>query len=168
MNVQGKIQACEVDQQDEIQNDVKQPLLETVEDANANQIINITFILMTETMTAHCHLWCYTPKPRRGSCLGNTCRNEDPELEEFELLECQDLETSVVEEEEQVDMQSERSRKGAKNFSDKELSSTAISTTLDHLGKTTMKTIVWMEMQMRTLSLLTSGPPARALVRTGP
>ncbi len=130
MNVQGKIQACEVDQQDEIQNDVKQPLLETVEDANANQIIKYNIYSDDRDHDSPLPpLVLHSEAQERIIVWGTHVRNEDPELEEFELLECQDLETSVVEEEEQVDMQSERSRKGAKNFSDKELSSTAISTT---------------------------------------
>ncbi|XP_016336898.1 microtubule-associated tumor suppressor candidate 2 isoform X1 [Sinocyclocheilus anshuiensis] len=131
MNVQGKIQVGEVNQQEEIQNDDKQSLIETVEDANANQITKENI---------------YSDDREHGSPLpplvshseaqesiiiwGTHARCEDPELEEFELLECQELETFVVEEEEQVDMQSERSRKGAKNFREKEFSSTAISTTI--------------------------------------
>ncbi len=99
---------------------------------------------------------------------GTHVRNEDPELEEFELLECQDLETSVVEEEEQVDMQSERSRKGAKNFSDKELSSTAISTTFGSPWKDHNENHSVDGDANENSQPLTSGPPARALVRTGP
>ncbi|XP_016383765.1 microtubule-associated tumor suppressor candidate 2-like [Sinocyclocheilus rhinocerous] len=131
MNVQGKIQVGEVNQQEEIQNDDKQSLIETVEDANANQITKENIYSDDrEHGSPLPPLVSHSEAQERIIIWGTHARCEDPELEEFELLECQELETFVVEEEEQVDMQSERSRKGAKNFSEKEFSSTAISTTV--------------------------------------
>uniref|UniRef100_A0A8C2HVI1 Microtubule associated tumor suppressor candidate 2a n=1 Tax=Cyprinus carpio TaxID=7962 RepID=A0A8C2HVI1_CYPCA len=130
MNVQGNIQASEVNQQEEIQNDDKQPLLETVEDANANQITKEQIYSDDREHSSQLpSLVSHSEAQERIIIWGTHAQSEDPVLEEFELLECQELETFVVEEE-QVDMQSERSRKGAKNFSDKEFSSTAISTTV--------------------------------------
>lgn len=130
MNVQGKIQAGEDNQQEEIQNDDKQPLLETVEDANANQITkgNI-YSDDREHGSPLPPLVSHSEAQERIIIWGTHARSEDPELEEFELLECQELETFVVEAE-QVDMQSKRSSKEAKYLSDKELSSTAINTTV--------------------------------------
>ncbi|XP_043107021.1 microtubule-associated tumor suppressor candidate 2 isoform X2 [Puntigrus tetrazona] len=136
MNVQGKIQPGEVNQQEEIQNDDKQLLLETVEDANANQITKENIYSDDrEHGSPLPPLVSHSETQERIIIWGTHARSEDPELEEFELLECQELETFVVEEEEQVAMQSERSRKGAKHFSDKELSSTAISTTVGSTWK---------------------------------
>ncbi|XP_016381405.1 microtubule-associated tumor suppressor candidate 2-like isoform X2 [Sinocyclocheilus rhinocerous] len=130
MNVQGKIQASEVNQQEEIQNDDKQPLLETVEDANANQVTKEKMYSdERENSSQLPPLVSHSEAQERIIIWGTHARSEDLELEEFELLECHELETFVVEEE-QVDMQSKRSRKGAKNFSDKEFSYTAISTTV--------------------------------------
>ncbi|XP_059401208.1 microtubule-associated tumor suppressor candidate 2-like isoform X2 [Carassius carassius] len=131
MNVQGNFQASEVNQQEEIQNDDKQPLPETVEDANANQITKDKKINSDdrEHRSQLPPLVSHSEAQERIIIWGTHARIEDPVLEEFDLLECQELETFVVEEE-QLDMQSERSRKGAKNFSDKEFSSKAISTTV--------------------------------------
>ncbi|KAK9968267.1 hypothetical protein ABG768_002601 [Culter alburnus] len=130
MNVQEKIQAGEDNQQGEIQNDDKQPLLETEEDANANQI---TKEKINSDNREHGSplppLVSHSEAQERIIIWGTHAQSEDPELEEFELLECQELETFIVEEEE-VDMLSERSRKGEKNLCDRTLTSTAVSATV--------------------------------------
>ncbi|XP_048034700.1 microtubule-associated tumor suppressor candidate 2 isoform X2 [Megalobrama amblycephala] len=130
MNVQEKIQAGEDNQQGEIQNDDKQPLLETEEDANANQI---TKEKINSDNREHGSplppLVSHSKAQERIIIWGTHAQSEDPELEEFELLECQELETFIVEEEE-VDMLSERSRKGEKNVCDRTLTSTAVCATV--------------------------------------
>ncbi|XP_052464207.1 microtubule-associated tumor suppressor candidate 2-like isoform X1 [Carassius gibelio] len=126
MNVQGNFQASEVNQQEGIQNDDKQPLPETVEDANANQITKEKIYSDDREHSSQLPpLVSHSEAQERNIIWGTHARSEDPVLEEFS----QELETFVVEEE-QLDMQSERSRKGAKKFSDKEFSSKAISTTV--------------------------------------
>ncbi|KAK2871180.1 hypothetical protein QQF64_002328 [Cirrhinus molitorella] len=114
------MQAGEDNQQEEIQNDEKQPLLETVEDTNANQITKENIYSDDREHSSPLPpLVSHSEAQERIIIWGTHARSEDPELEEFELLECQELETFVVKEE-QVDMQSKRSRKGAKSLSDKE------------------------------------------------
>lgn len=129
MNVQEKIQAGEDNQQGEIQNNDKKPSLETVEDTNANQITKDKIHSNNrEHGSPLPPLVSHSEAQERIIIWGTHAQSEDPELDEFELLECQDLETFIVEEE--VDMSSERNRKGAKNLCDRTLTSTAVSVTV--------------------------------------
>ncbi|XP_051540462.1 microtubule-associated tumor suppressor candidate 2-like isoform X2 [Myxocyprinus asiaticus] len=135
MNMQGKIRTGESNQQGEIQN--KRPLLETEGDANANQISQEEIhsddrehSSLLPTLVSH------SETRERIIIWGTHARSGDPELEEFELLECQELETFIVDEE-HGDNRSQRNRKGAKNISDGKpgsatINSTAGSTWKDH------------------------------------
>ncbi|XP_077098847.1 microtubule-associated tumor suppressor candidate 2 isoform X2 [Siphateles boraxobius] len=127
MNVQENIQTGEDNQQGEIRNDDEHPLLETVEDANANQITKEkNHSNNREHGSPLPPLVSHSEAQERIIIWGTHAQSEDPELEEFELLECHGLETFIVEEE-GIDMSSVRSRKRAKNLSDRTLTSTSVS-----------------------------------------
>ncbi|XP_056103740.1 microtubule-associated tumor suppressor candidate 2 isoform X2 [Rhinichthys klamathensis goyatoka] len=130
MNVQENIQAGEDNQQGEIQNDDGHPLLETVEDANANQITKEkNHSNNREHGSPLPPLVSHSEAQERIIIWGTHAQSEDPELEEFELLECQELETFIVEKE-GIDMSSVRRRKRAKNLCDRTLTSTSVSATV--------------------------------------
>ncbi|XP_051542301.1 microtubule-associated tumor suppressor candidate 2-like isoform X2 [Myxocyprinus asiaticus] len=129
MNVHGKIRTGEGNQQGEIQNNDKQPLLEAEGDANANQISQEEIHPDGQEHSSLLPpLVSHSEAQERIIIWGTHARSEDPELEEFELLECQELQTFIVDKE-QGDEWSERNRKVAKNISEKKPRSTTISST---------------------------------------
>ncbi|XP_076876067.1 microtubule-associated tumor suppressor candidate 2 isoform X2 [Brachyhypopomus gauderio] len=82
--------------QEEIKNNNKQPLLPLRGDANANQIPMEES--HAETVGTLPPLLSHSSTEERIIIWGTHARSEDPELEEFELLECQELEAFLDEE----------------------------------------------------------------------
>ncbi|KAG1970619.1 microtubule-associated tumor suppressor candidate 2 isoform X2 [Pimephales promelas] len=122
------IQAGEDNQLGEIQNDDGHE--ETVEDANANQITKEkNHSNNREHGSPLPPLVSHSEAQERIIIWGTHAQSEDPELEEFELLECQELETFIVEEE-GIDMSSVTSRKRAKKLCDRTLTTTSVSATV--------------------------------------
>lgn len=118
MNVQENAQAGENNQR-EIQNEDKQTLLEAVEDANANQITKEKTNSDDRENDSSVPM-SHSEAKDRIIIWGTHARSVDPELEEFELLESNELETFIVDKEE-VHISSERRQNGTKNFGDRKL-----------------------------------------------
>lgn len=95
MSVQEEVGGPQDSLHEEIKNNNKQPLLAPDGDANANQIP------MEESHTEGDSpvppLLSHSSAQERIIIWGTHARSKDPELEEFELLECQELETFLVE-----------------------------------------------------------------------
>ncbi|XP_056593176.1 microtubule-associated tumor suppressor candidate 2 isoform X1 [Triplophysa dalaica] len=115
MNVQRELGTGEDNQQEDIN---KQTFLERAGDANANQIsIEEIYFDEKEHSSPRPSLTSHSEAQERIIIWGTHARSEDPELEEFELLECQELETLIADEEHRD--RRVRNKKVTKNYSDR-------------------------------------------------
>lgn len=131
MSFQRGLRTGEDNQQEDIN---KQTFLERGGDSNANQIsIEETYSDDKEYSCPRPSLTSHSEAQERIIIWGTHARSEDPELEEFELLECQEIETLIADKEHGE--QSVRNKKVTKNYSVRPSTSTAMTSAVGSAWK---------------------------------
>lgn len=128
MSVQRGLRTGE-DNQEEDTN--KQTFLERAGDANANQLSKEETYL--EHNSPRSSITSHSEAQERIIIWGTHSRSEDPELEEFELLECQELETLFANEERGE--RRVRNKRVTKNYSDRLSTSTTMTSNVGSAWK---------------------------------